>query len=183
MILKPKDLYQTLRNQNRKNVLRNAPFICCWENAWLGEGFYFWDTFDQNAHWWGETRLRGKYLIIKMKCDFDTDTCFDLVGDTEHLQEFESCFELMKKHNLVTEETTVAQIINFIINTGAFNYQAIRAYGINSVNKLNETHAKRLIFEIGKPQYLDFRPAIQICIYTKTGLNLRDLSIHYPADH
>ena len=37
-----------------------------------------------------------------------------------------------------------------------------------------------MIFELSKPQYLDYKPAIQICIYEKTGLNLRDTKIVYP---
>ena len=48
-------LYQTVDDRrNIKYVLENAPFKCTRNDAWLGEGYYFWDTFINFAHWWGE---------------------------------------------------------------------------------------------------------------------------------
>ena len=67
-----------------------------------------------------------------------------------------------------------------------FNYQAIRAYGIKSISEYKEEYQKyrhRLIFELSKPQYLDYKPAIQLCIFKKNGLNLRNIKIEFPDEY
>jgi len=186
--LKAKTLYQTLGDRgNPDDILANAPFPCKWENTWLGEGYYFWDTFIENAHWWGDVRYRSDYVISKMTCDFDTSLCFDLVGDTEHMLDFSKSIDYMKAQNLIDKNTTVSRIINHLKNKiGGFDFQAIRVYGIKSISEYKEGYRKyrhHLIFELSKPQYIDYKPAIQICIYEKTGLNLRDISIVYPDSY
>ena len=72
--MKDKILYQTLDdNDNADYVEQNAPFPCDRKNSWLGTGYYFWDTFIENAHWWGEVNYKNSYIICKAVCDFDTD--------------------------------------------------------------------------------------------------------------
>lgn len=185
--MKLKVLYQTLKDKgNPEYVLENAPFSCNWDNTWLGEGFYFWDTFVENAHWWGEVRHKNKYIICQTICDFDTDSCFDLVGDTDHMTDFSNSIEFLKEQEIITPETTVARILEFIKTKIGFNYQAIRVYGIKSISDYKEEYQKyrfRLIFELSRPQFLDFKPAIQICIFEKNGLNRRDLSIIFPDEY
>ena len=49
------NLYQTLEDRsNIDYVEENGPFICRRNSAWLGIGYYYWDTFVDNAHLWGE---------------------------------------------------------------------------------------------------------------------------------
>lgn len=183
--MKGKTLYQTLEDRGKPEyILATAPFPCKWENAWLGEGYYFWDTFIENAHWWGDVRYRNAYVISEMICDFDSSLCFDLVGDTEHMLDFSRSIDFMKSENLVDKNTTVSRILNLLkYKVGGFDFQAIRVYGNKSISGYKEEYRKyrhHLKFELSKPQYLDYKPAIQLCIFEKTGLNLRDLSIVYP---
>lgn len=185
--MKLKILYQTLNDRgNPEYVIENAPFPCNWNNTWLGEGYYFWDTFIENAHWWGEVRHKNKYIICKTTCEFDTNKCFDLVGDTEHMLDFSKSIELLKREKLITSETTVARVLNFIKTKIGFDYQAIRVYGIKSISEHKEEYQKyrhRLLFELSKPQFLDYKPAIQICIFEKNGLNRSNLTIEYPDEY
>lgn len=187
--MKSKVLYQTLKDKgNPEYVLENAPFSCNWDNTWLGEGFYFWDTFVENAHWWGEVRHKNKYMICQTICDFNTDKCFDLVGDTDHMSDFSNSIEFLKDQNIITitPETTVARVLEFIKTKIGFDYEAIRVYGIKSISEYKEEYQKyrfRLIFELSRPQFLDYKPAIQICIFEKNGLNRRDLTIIYPDEY
>ena len=38
-------IYQTVEDRgNPDYVEQHGPFICTNKNAWLGEGYYFWDT-------------------------------------------------------------------------------------------------------------------------------------------
>ncbi|MCT3721322.1 hypothetical protein [Elizabethkingia anophelis] len=183
--MKVKVLYQTLKDKgNIDHVESNGPFICKWDNAWLGVGYYFWDSFIENAHWWGDVRHGNSYIICRAECDFSSDDCFDLVGDTDHMHEFSQSLEFLKSQGLVTEKTTVSRIINFLKEkVPGFNFQAIRAYGIKSIADHRDKYTHRLVFESTKEQYLDYKPAIQLCIFKNTGLNLRNFKIEYPDEY
>ncbi len=186
--MKIKKIYQTLEDRNNPEYIeKNAPFKCNWKNAWLGEGYYFWDTFIENAHWWGEIRYNTSYVICEGTCVFDTDKCFDLVGTTEHLIEFSEAIEFLKSKKLVNNDTTVARILSFIKSKITdFKYEAIRVYGINSISEHRQRSSKyvfRLVFEQSKYQYLDYKPAIQICIFKKGTMELSNMQIVYPDEY
>jgi len=184
--VKHKTLFQTLKDKNNiEFVKENGPFECKWENTWLGDGYYFWDTFVENAHWWGKTRHKDGYIICRAYCDYDNETCFDLVGDTDHLIEFDECVKLLKELNLFNEKTKVARVVEFLKSIPDIKYQAIRVYGVNSISnhkKEYEEYRSRMTFEDGKAQYLDYKPAIQMCLFKKNSLNLRNLEIEYPEE-
>jgi hypothetical protein len=180
-----KTLYQTVEDRTNPDVIaENAPFVCNADNAWLGDGYYFWDSFIELAHWWGSMKYKKNYVICSFKCDFDSSLCFDLVGETEHMKQFSESIDFLKQQNLVDENTTVSRIISFLRDkVGGFNYEAVRAHGIGSVSDTSPKVKKfrhRMVFEFGGRQYLDYKPAIQICIYKKNGLNLRNGRIEYP---
>lgn len=183
--MKIKTLYQTLEDRdNLDHIEENAPFKCNWGNAWLGEGYYFWDTFIENAHWWGKVRHGQSYIICKAECDFNSELCYDLVGETEHMLDFDESIKFMKQMGLIDENTTVSRIINFLREkVPNFNFEAIRVYGIKSISDYNKEYKHRLIFEVSKPQYLDYKPAIQLCLFTKNSLNLRNLKIEFPDEY
>ena len=177
-----KTVYQTLEDRDNPNwVEDNGPLRCDWPNTWLGSGYYFWDTFIENAHWWGEVRINGDYMICEAQFDFDTSTCFDLVGHTSHMDDFFNSIELMKSKKLVDRKTTVARVIEFMRSINAFDYNAMRACGIKSKSKKSNQYV--LNFEVGKPQFLDYRPAIQICFYNFNDLNFKNFRVVYPDEY
>lgn len=179
-----KKIYQTLQDRgDRLKVENDGPFSCNWENTWLGEGYYFWDTFLDNAHWWGRVRYKGKnYIICEAEIDFCNSKCFDLVGCTQHMDSFAKSIALMKKKGLYNENTTVARVFEFLKKAGIFTYEGIRVSGINSKNK-KENKQNCLHFELRKPQYLDFMPAIQFCLFKIPSMNFRNFKIIYPEGY
>lgn len=183
-----KIIYQTLEDRGDANLdkLENdGPYQCRSENSWLGDGYYFWDTFIENAHWWGkEVRAYSSgYIICRAICDFNDTECYDLVGNTEHLQRFQSAFNELKADGLANETTKVRRIIEFLKSSvKTFNYSAIRAYGIKSKN-VNSKFSFNLSFDESNKAYLDLKPAIQICFYTKKSMNLRNYKIIYPETY
>ena len=51
-------LFQAIKDlDNPDEIEQNGPFKCRREDAWLGEGYYFWDSFVELAHWWGRESL------------------------------------------------------------------------------------------------------------------------------
>jgi hypothetical protein len=185
--LTSKIVYQTLedRNSDLDQLENNGPYPCRWENSWLGDGYYFWDTFISNAHWWGREirQYPNGYIICKAICDFNDTECFDLVGNTEHMQLFKEAYEFLKRLGIANHGTKVNRIIRFMQKeVKTFNYDAIRVYGIKS-KSYNSRFSFTLNFEKKNPAYFDITPAIQICFYKKNSLNLRNYKIVFPDEY
>jgi hypothetical protein len=182
--LSRKIVYQTLEDRN-SDVYRleaDGPYPCHWENTWLGDGYYFWDTFIDNAHWWGRDirKYKNGYIICEAICDFNDTECLGLHGKLEHLQMFKESYELMRSRGMVDNKTTVKKVLAFLQGEmTSFNYTAIRVNGMKS-RKLNSEYSINLIFETEKIPYLDMLPAVQICFFKKNSLNLRNYKIVFP---
>ena len=182
-----KRVYQTLedRNSDLDRLETNGPYPCRWSNSWLGDGYYFWDTFIENAHWWGKEvrKYKNGYIICEAICDFDDTECFDLHGNLEHLQMFRESCDLMKQNGLVDDQTTVKSVLAFLRNEmKSFNYSAIRVDGLKSKSQYS-TFNDILLFESSKSPHLDLLPAVQICFFEKNSLNLRNYKIVHPHQY
>jgi len=178
-----KIVYQTLEDlDNPDSIELNGPFKCKFENAWLGRGYYFWESIIENAHWWGTecNSYKDGYVICKASYDSDDELCFNLIDNYEHLSKFKDTIDLMKKKGLYKSNTTVARVIYYLKDTlKIFNYQAARVYGVHSKSK-DSDYMLNLSFNPNGHQYLDLLPAIQVCFYSKNSLNLRNYHIVYP---
>lgn len=184
--MKIKKLYQALEDRaNPDEIEYNGPFKCIKQNAWLGAGYYFWDTFIDLAHWWGRQGYKGKYVICQAICDNDDNEIFDLVGNTEHLNELHDYIKTLKQYpEFQNKHVTMSIIIEHMKkHSGTFKYNAIRANGINSVNKDFFLRDNRIKFNVGSKAYLDLKPPIQMCFLEKDSLRLRDFRIVYPEDY
>lgn len=172
-------LYQTVEDRENPDQIESmGPVRCNAKNAWLGHGYYFWDTFIENAHWWGKLRYRSNYVIVKYSAtDLADSRCFDLHGNMEHLQAFKLILEEMRGRNLVNEKTTVAHIIEFLKRTTKFTdtYDSIRACG--NYSKIPDS---TLPFEPRLPALLDVNPPVQICLFSKLSMGLSRGAIVYP---
>ncbi len=181
-----KNVFQTLEDRgNPDEIEKHGPYVCKRESAWLGVGYYFWDTFINNAHWWGieGACYRNGYVICKAECDFNIKDCFDLVGETDHIQMFHDTVDLMKKKGLLTSKTTVSRVINYLMDDlKIFNYNAIRAYGVHSKSK-NSRYNSIIYFNPSRVQYLDVLPAIQFCFFKNDVMALCNYKIVYPSEY
>jgi len=181
--VKLRSVYQTLEDRdNPDEIEESGPFECNRNNAWLGPGYYFWESFIQNAHWWGQecNSYKNGYVICEASYELDDDLCFNLVDNPAHIEQFVNTIELMKKKKLFNAKTTVARVINYLKkDLKIFNFQASRVYGVNSKRKASEYHST-IPFKPFSYQYLDLRPAIQVCFYDRKSLNLEQYRIVYP---
>lgn len=183
-----KNVYQTLENRNTDiNLLESkGPYPCTWENSWLGDGYYFWDHFIENAHWWGkEVRaFNNGYIICKAICDFDQSDCLDLVGNPIHLEKLYDAFLLMQSNGFVDDSTTTKRVIDYLQNDlKVMRFSAVRVLGLNSKDYYSHFNYT-LLFESDKAAYLDFKPPYQICFFDKKSLNLRSYKVfHSKPNH
>lgn len=149
-------IYQTLEDRNNPDVVENqGPFLCNRKDVWLGIGYYFWDSFIENAHWWGKEGARYKNYFICESSFKLNERCFDLYDNPEHIKNFRGAIEELKKQKLYDEKkTTVARVIEFLKRINNFPFEAIRANGELSKNK-NSIFFNTIQFNQNKPQYLD----------------------------
>jgi hypothetical protein len=180
-----KNVFQTLEDRpdsDYDKLEQNGPYTCKQENSWLGEGYYFWDTFIDNAHWWGEVRkYPNGYIICQAKCDYNDHDCCDLVGNTEHMQEFIAAYIALTDAGLANGRTKVSRIIHYLKHeVKTFHFEAIRAYGTKSKDFRSKFAFSRFFVPGRENSIIDFKPAIQICFYSKNALGLRSYRIIYP---
>ncbi len=174
----PKSLYHTIRKERIVTAsLRMAPFRCV-NDPWLGEGYYFWDSFIELAKWWGEVHYGGNYIITETTATFNDDAVFDLVGNTDHMKFFAQYVDILE--NDLKCEATVAQVIEHLKKHTSFGktFKAIRADGRLSIKNIPENlpYIKYVRFSLDHPQYLDLLPSIQYCVFEKTDVNTLKVS-------
>lgn len=179
-------IYQTLKDKNNPDEIEEyGPFPCRRPNAWLGDGYYFWDTFIDLAHWWGQKSLSNSYIVCE-GIIYKDHTCWDLHGDGSHLQEFEDiCWEIVDSGISSTEKLLVPQVIEFIKKKGQFKYKAIRALGVDSITNWFSSGIEllKIRFNSGKKPFLNLRPAVQVCLVDKQALSLQGFRIVYPDEY
>lgn len=167
-------IYQTLENRdNPGEVEEHGPYKCTSRKAWLGEGYYFWDTFILHAHEWGQKSYRGRYFICEGSFLFDWDFVFDIVGNMEHIRTLDDAAKVLRDNGRIC---TVAKSLEVIKRRTNFckQYVAIRAKD-EMVNPEN-----RLRFVENRSEYMSVRPRVQICFFDKSSLRGCGYRIIYP---
>ena len=177
-------VYQTLEDRdNPDEIEENGPFACKSSNAWLGEGYYFWEYFIQNAHWWGKVGYNSEYVICEASYKKDKgDRCLNLYDNYEHQEIFAHVIENMRSKGLYRDnKTTVARVIKYLRDIKVFKYEATKINGVLSKGIKNSLHVK--CKANNNKGYVDLIPAVQICFYHKKALDLSGYKIVFPEKY
>ena len=183
-----KILYQTVEDPGYPDPIEvEGPHKCIRRDAWMGQGYYFWESHIQNAHWWGagDGHFENGYVICRADYIIDDKICYNLIDNPDHQVMFNDAIDLMIKHGLYKEGiTTVARIIEFLKNKlRIFRFEATRAIGVNSKTKDSEYSRCTPFVNRAPYSYLDTLPPIQICFYTKKAQYLSNYTIIYPEKY
>ncbi|MBR8712292.1 hypothetical protein [Porphyromonas levii] len=181
-------IFQTLENRgNAEEILEHGPFFCALidekgkkktgiKEPWMGEGYYFWDTRIEDAHWWGRTIYdNSDYIICATEYDQHSELLFDTVGIVQHLEDFSQCAQLLKE-KIKEPIITIPAVIDFLKKNAEFPYQAIRMCPYPTNAKKNSFSTIK--FPGNKTRFL-FLDKVQICFFDKTLLT-KPLSLAYP---
>lgn len=171
-------LYQAVEDRNnRDEVEQDGPYKCVSSNAWLGAGYYFWDTNIRLAHWWGKTAYKGKYMVCRIDYTCDYDAVFDLVGDMAALQLMKHTFDFL---NSIGKPCTVSGVIEYLKRKTDFGtkYIAVRAKDEKFPEKDD-----RILFISGDRPYLNLNSRIQLCFFDKSVFNGYEYKIVYPNEY
>ena len=170
--------YQTLEDQdNIDHIETEGPFECRRSGAWLGFGYYFWDTNIDWAIGWGENsykRLGKDFVIAKCKLNLES-SCFDLVGNVQHQIDMKEIIDVMIKSKKIksVSEAIVPNVIMFMKNQGVFKFKSIRAADMHR-------DIVRLQFKSDKKEYMIINQRVQICVIEKKDVLLRPFSVIFP---
>lgn len=181
------EVFQTLADKgNPDYVEENGPFPGNIREAWLGEGYYFWESHIELGHWWGEVSHSYQgYMICQADVTLDK-TCWDLYNNIEHKKEFISiCKTILENRPNTKGKLQFGDVLNLYRTRNVLEYEAIRVHSQNVVgNSYEGYYTFRVYFSKKHPEaYLDLMPPIQICLLTKRALNLRNYRVVYPTDY
>jgi len=180
-------LYQTLEDRNNvDDVEANGPFPGDKRDRWLGNGFYYWDTFIDAAHYWGYVsyKMRGKeYIIAKSEVSIPAEKLLNLL-EPEQLAMFARWRDSYAK-TFPGADVTVEKVITHAekIMGATFPYVAIKAEFKDCFkNKEFQDRVYPRISPNGRA-YLDLKPPVQICIRDKSIIGADNFKVIYPLKY
>ena len=173
-------IYQTLEDRgNYEEVEAHGPYFCSYKDEkgrpkkgvkepWLGEGFYFWDTRIEDAHWWGDQAYNGNgYMICQTYYNQNSKLLYDTVGDISQLDELVDCAKLLRVQYEL-DKITIPFVLGHLKKRAGFNYKAIRMCpDPNSKTGKKQSH---IVFP-GDKATLFVPEKIQICFFDRTLLD------------
>ncbi len=173
------NLYQTLEDRsNIDYVEENGPFICRRSSAWLGIGYYYWDTFVDNAHLWGEKIYKKNnkdYIICLSRVVFNSSDVYNL-EDSNTLFEFK-VLEQKLSDVYPDKNITVAVVLAQLKQSQDFVYKAIKARALDDMSSSKQ----KIPFMKNHKAYLDTCPHIKVCIIDKTFIGESNFKVIYPS--
>lgn len=169
--------YHTLEDQgNVDKVEANGPVKCTDHRAWLGDGYYFWDSDIYWAHFWGKKDY-AEYMIFVAEIEINEKT-YDLVGNIATKLEFLDMMEEIKGTDYLEpgEEITVPKMIAYLKKYVGFEYNSIRAADY-------PRDAIRVNFGDNRPEFMFLGERVQVCLLTKENLLLQSFRCIHPEEY
>ena len=163
----PLSIYQTIEqrsDQSDGEIVEQGPILCQDALAWLGKGYYFWDTSLENAHWWGRVHYQNNYVVCGAEMDLDTDTCFDFMGCVAHGAWFIEQMQVIKSRLGSPALVPIVQVLELLFRMPGFTFAAVRANGLPIEN--------RPPIEAAFPY-----ERYGVDLYNRTQICIRDLSL------
>lgn len=180
-----KELYQTLRYlDNNEIVLKEGPYKCVRDNAWLGHGYYFWEDSLRPAKYWGEKFHDSKYIVLKGECHIDEDNCFHIYGSVKHNEFLEEAIKQIKELDELKSQVTIPHVIHYLQSCGQFPFYASRAETSKAFDKnayLTEDDFKEEVIFNNRltASTVQLHIVIQLCIYDLEKIGFKTIEIAY----
>ena len=174
--------YQTLENRdNIDEIETDGPYICSRKDAWLGSGYYFWDSNIAWAISWGKNsyeKFQKEYVIGRCQLDL-SQYCFDLFGNVAHQIDLKEVIEVMKRSGKIRSghRLIMPNIIEFLKVNGLFPYRSIR---------IGDTPSSMHVHFSGqetKREYMLVNQRVQICVIERKGVILHPFDVIYPEKY
>lgn len=154
--------------QEQRKVTLTLPIICERDDAWLGEGFYFWKE-ESDAHEWGHnSKRRTKYFEV-YTCDLHSNAYLDTVFNEEHYYFWIKQLEKIAKKIMIKtgQKPTLKELNDYIRDKNIWpqiDYIQFQDLPVNNDKAL----VKPIVYNSGKKRKVRtvaFRKRIQISVY------------------
>ena len=151
----------------------NAPFKSDPNNgdAYLGQGFYFWDDNIEYARHWGRVHYDNHYTILGYDFELSGDQFLDLVGSRKDISYFHRLYDDIRKREQCKDFgiSKCIQILQIVEKEapGVFPIKIIRAADYN-INKKGGT-----VFVAGKRGFTRLNPCYIICFFDRNDISLQ----------
>ncbi len=171
--------YHTLEDRgNATQIEESGPIRAKRLNiAWLGSGYYFWDTEAHWAHDWG--RQYGNYLVFEASI-IRNEKVYDLFGEVKHIKEFLQFASLIREmHDLsAANSILVSEVIEYVKAHTKFNdrYSAIRCAD-------NPGKSQEIAFRRDKPERMKIGGIrVQYCLFNYDNIINGSFKLVYPEN-
>ncbi len=181
MATENKIIYQTVADRGNPSYVENhGPFLCK-RDPWFGEGYYFWDSYVELAHWWGKIGYHGRYMIAKVVYPYDPSSFFDITGDNiNNTMDFKEC--IIEYFGSLDAEYTIPQVIELMKKRTDLTekYRGIKARGVHKMYDLQENN---LTLKKNKSYRFELYPPNQLCFFNKSSLSKCRFQIVWPEEY
>ena len=173
-------IYQTLEDRgNYEEIKAHGPYFCSiydsngklkqgTKEPWLGEGYYFWDTRINDAHWWGKQIYRwAGYVICESQYDQNSGLLYDLLGKLDLFDDFIKCAHFIKQQRNI-DKVSFPLVLEYLKTKTDFPYKAIRVWPDPTLQGID---TKSGIFFPGEKANLRSIEKVQICFFDSTLLS------------
>ena len=170
-------LYQTVAFKNSIAYIEgNGPFLCNRDDAWLGEGYYFWDSLIDNAHFWGKKSYNNEYYICEFKALIENSNCFNLLEPKMMLEFREFLKTYQEYYKDKSDKPTLKDVLVFIRRKLPLFFKKYKAIKLESVTQSkyivsDDTNILKIIK--GRHEEVMLAKLVQVCIYDKDFYNIK----------
>lgn len=175
--MRRRDLFQTVENKELEKLSQLGPIKCNDKDAWLGCGFYFWDSYINDAYWWGNKHYHGDFAVFKSGYDYDSYEYLDLMGNTEHRDYIFNCHNALYKK--CGSKLRMGQLIEILKKADDnFIFKAVRA-----IPDTTTTNTSKIYFEQKKSFFQQQKQKIQLCVFDKSFLINNQFELVYQVNY
>lgn len=153
-------LYQAV--QKRENRLK-AP-ILAGKKAWLGDGYYFWEHYIENAKYWGKEHYNGNYEIYESQyCN--NEYGLDFIDCYEHRDDLLSIYnEISSRVN--EGDYNLPTLVRLLLEQALQSPDNIRYIRIDTGTFFPKEKISICVPTQPKRIWIEKIPLIQVCIRT-----------------
>ncbi|AII53816.1 hypothetical protein [Hymenobacter sp. APR13] len=186
--------YHTVRDtEDPDKIERDAPFKCTRSDAWLSEGYYFWEKDLERAHQWGKGAYKQRegvdYVILR--AELTLARMLDLVGDPEHQKFMRDMVNVMRQEDPTWRASNQDPPLGTILallrlrasksQAALFPYDSVR--GQDHPKPTQHRFVRRRQPDNGSDNLIDLNPRVQICVFHKSAATLQNVRIVFPEHY
>jgi len=136
-------------SQEKRGIQLIGPVICKRLNAWLGNGYYFWDDKIDAINWGNNAKTKTKKFEI-YKADIDTENFLNTVFDEDHYKFWLRIIESVAKkfHKQNNKKPEISHINLYLEENGYWKENNIQGIIFQDISENpNQTMVKSLYYK------------------------------------